>query len=68
MQRKEELIKLIEEWQKKRPEFSRNRLAQATGIPYSILHTLDKEGSIKLPKKRPTTARDTPWGNKKVRI
>ncbi len=61
--RKEEAIKLVKEWQEKRPNFSRTRLSQATGVPYSTLLELDKEGLIKLPKKRPTNNSRTSWNN-----
>ena len=59
---KEEAIKLIKEWQEKRPNFSRTRLAQATGVSYPTLLELDKQGLIKLPEKRHTTRKNTSWG------
>ena len=43
---KEEAIKLIKEWQEKRPNFSRTRLAQATGVSYPTLLEFDKQGLI----------------------
>ena len=59
---KEEAIKLIKEWQEKRPNFSRTRLAQATGVSYPTLLELDKQGLIELPEKRHTTRKNTSWG------
>ncbi len=63
---KDKVVKLIKDWQEKRPNFSRSKLSEATGVAYSILLTLDKEGLIKLPAKKPTTSRTTPWGNLKA--
>ena len=31
---KEKAVKLIKEWQEKRPDFSRHKLSQATGLGY----------------------------------
>ena len=59
---KEEAIKLIKEWQKKRPNFSRTRLAQATGVSYPTLLEFGKQGLIELPEKRHTTRKNTSWG------
>ena len=59
---KVEAIKLIKEWQKKRPNFSRTRLAQATGVSYPTLLEFDKQGLIELPEKRHTTRKNTSWG------
>jgi hypothetical protein len=59
---KEEAIKLIKEWQEKRPNFSRTRLAQATGVSYPTLLEFDKQGLIELPEKRHTTRKNTSWG------
>ena len=43
---KEDAIKLIKEWQEKRPNFSRTKLAEATGVAYSTLLEFDKQGLI----------------------
>ena len=59
---KEEAIKLIKEWQEKRPNFSRTRLAQATGVSYPTLLEFGKQGLIELPEKRHTTRKNTSWG------
>jgi hypothetical protein len=59
---KEDAIKLIKEWQEKRPNFSRTRLAQATGVSYPTLLEFDKQGLIELPEKRHTTRKNTSWG------
>ena len=59
---KVEAIKLIKEWQEKRPNFSRTRLAQATGVSYPTLLEFDKQGLIELPEKRHTTRKNTSWG------
>ena len=59
---KEEAIKLIKEWQKKRPNFSRTRLAQATGVSYPTLLALGEQGLIELPEKRHTSRKNTSWG------
>jgi hypothetical protein len=59
---KEEAIKLIKEWQEKRPNFSRTKLAEATGIAYSTLLEFGKQGLIELPEKRHTTRKNTSWG------
>ena len=56
-----EAVKLIKEWQEKRPNFSRSRLGQATGIAYSTLVDFEKKGLITLPEKRHTNAKRTPW-------
>ena len=37
-------VKLIKEWQEKRPNFSRNKLSQATGLAYATLVEFDKQG------------------------
>ena len=59
---KEEAIKLIKEWQKKRPNFSRTKLAEATGVSYPTLLEFGKQGLIELPEKRHTTRKNTSWG------
>jgi|TARA_R110002094_G_scaffold189111_1_gene164140 hypothetical protein len=59
---KEDAIKLIKEWQEKRPNFSRTRLAQATGVSYPTLLEFGKQGLIELPEKRHTTRKNTSWG------
>ena len=59
---KEEAIKLIKEWQKKRPNFSRTKLAEATGVSYPTLLAFGKQGLIELPEKRHTTRKNTSWG------
>ena len=59
---KEEAIKLIKEWQEKRPNFSRTKLAEATGVSYPTLLEFDKQGLIELPEKRHTTRKNTSWG------
>ena len=59
---KADAIKLIKEWQEKRPNFSRTRLAQATGVSYPTLLEFDKQGLIELPEKRHTTRKNTSWG------
>ena len=56
-------VKLIKEWQEKRPEFSRHKLSQATGLGYATLIDFDKQGLIKLPKKRPPSANRTAFNN-----
>tara|TARA_R110000787_G_scaffold183584_1_gene295488 strand:+ start:102 stop:329 length:228 start_codon:yes stop_codon:yes gene_type:complete len=64
--RQEEKIKaveLVKEWQKKRPNFSRNKLSQATGLAYATLVEFDKQGLITLPEKRHTNARRTAYNN-----
>jgi hypothetical protein len=61
-EQKDKAVKLIKEWQEKRPEFSRHKLSQATGIAYATLVDFDKQGLIKLPKKVRTTTKRTPWG------
>jgi len=58
---KENAVKLIKEWQEKRPNFSRHKLSQATGIAYATLVDFDKQGLIKLPAKRPTRNNSTSW-------
>ena len=42
---KEKAVKLIKEWQEKRPDFSRHKLSQATGIAYATLVDFDKQGN-----------------------
>jgi|GEM_PF-5599700 len=59
---KVEAIKLIKEWQKKRPNFSRTKLAEATGVSYPTLLEFGKQGLIELPEKRHTTRKNTSWG------
>ena len=59
---KADAIKLIKEWQEKRPNFSRTRLAQATGVSYPTLLEFGKQGLIELPEKRHTTRKNTSWG------
>ena len=44
---KKEKIKSVKDWQEKRPNFSRSKLSEATGVPYSILLRWDNEGLIK---------------------
>ena len=58
----EEAIKLIKEWQEKRPNFSRTKLAEATGVSYPTLLEFGKQGLIELPEKRHTTRKNTSWG------
>jgi len=60
---KDKAVKLIKEWQKKRPNFSRNKLSQATGIGYSTLVEFGKQGLIELPEKRTSSARATAFNN-----
>lgn len=60
---KEKAVKLIKEWQEKRPNFSRHKLAQATGLGYATLVDFDKQGLIELPKKRPSSANRTAFNN-----
>jgi|TARA_R110002153_G_scaffold217735_1_gene370230 hypothetical protein len=59
---KEDAIKLIKEWQEKRPNFSRTKLAEATGVSYPTLLEFGKQGLIELPEKRHTTRKNTSWG------
>jgi len=59
---KEKAVKLIKEWQEKRPNFSRHKLSQATGLGYSTLVDFDKQGLIELPEKRHTSRKNTSWG------
>jgi len=59
---KVEAIKLIKEWQEKRPNFSRTKLAEATGVSYPTLLEFGKQGLIELPEKRHTTRKNTSWG------
>jgi hypothetical protein len=56
-------VELIKEWQKKRPNFTRNKLSQATGLAYATLVELDKQGLITLPEKRHTNAQRTTYNN-----
>ena len=44
---KENAVKLIKEWQEKRPNFSRTKLAEATGVAYSTLLEFGKQGDRK---------------------
>ena len=60
---KENAVKLIKEWQEKRPNFSRTKLAEATGIAYSTLLEFGKQGLIELPEKRPTNNKRTSWNS-----
>ena len=60
---KEKAVELIKEWQEKRPNFTRRKLSQATGVAYSILLTLDKQGLITLPAKKHTNAKRTAYNN-----
>tara|TARA_R110002012_G_scaffold181879_1_gene348286 strand:+ start:243 stop:500 length:258 start_codon:yes stop_codon:yes gene_type:complete len=60
---KENAVKLIKEWQEKRPNFSRTKLAEASGIAYSTLLEFGKQGLIELPEKRPTNNKRTPWNS-----
>ena len=60
---KENAVKLIKEWQEKRTDFSRQKLSQATGLGYATLIDFDKQGLIKLPKKRPSSANGTAFNN-----
>jgi hypothetical protein len=59
---KADAIKLIKEWQEKRPNFSRTKLAEATGVSYPTLLEFGKQGLIELPEKRHTTRKNTSWG------
>ena len=59
---KENAVKLIKEWQEKRPNFSRTKLAEATGVAYSTLLEFNKQGLIDLPEKRHTNRKNTSWG------
>jgi hypothetical protein len=59
---KEDAIKLIKEWQEKRPNFSRTKLAEATWVSYPTLLEFGKQGLIELPEKRHTTRKNTSWG------
>ena len=59
---KEEAVRLIKEWQEKRPNFSRTKLAEATGVAYSTLLEFGKQGLIELPEKRHTNRKNTSWG------
>ena len=59
---KENAVKLIKEWQEKRPNFSRTKLAEATGVSYPTLLELGKQGLIDLPEKRHTSRKNTSWG------
>tara|TARA_R100001377_G_C3125652_1_gene87509 strand:- start:90 stop:317 length:228 start_codon:yes stop_codon:yes gene_type:complete len=59
---KENAVKLIKEWQEKRPNFSRTKLAEATGVAYSTLLEFNKQGLIELPEKRHTNRKNTSWG------
>lgn len=61
---KEKAVKLIKEWQEKRPNISRHKLAQATGFAYSTLLEFGKQGLVELPEKRPTTGKRTTWNTK----
>ena len=58
---KADAIKLIKEWQEKRPNFSRTKLAEATGVSYPTLLAFGKQGLIELPEKRHTTRKNTSW-------
>ena len=60
---KENAVKLIKEWQEKRPNFSRNKLSQATGLAYATLVEFDKQGLITLPEIRRTNAQRTSYNN-----
>jgi hypothetical protein len=60
---KDKAVKLIKEWQEKRPNFSRNRLSQATGVAYATLVDFDKQGLITLPAKKHTNAKRTAYNN-----
>jgi len=59
---KKEAVRLIKEWQEKRPNFSRTKLAEATGVAYSTLLEFGKQGLIELPEKRHTSRKNTSWG------
>ena len=58
---KEKAVELIKEWQEKRPNFTRHKLSQATGIAYATLVDFDKQGLITLPEKKRTNAKRTSW-------
>jgi len=60
---KEKAVELVKEWQEKRPNFSRHKLSQATGVAYATLVDFDKQGLITLPEKRGTNAQRTTYNN-----
>jgi len=60
---KEKAVELVKEWQEKRPNFTRYKLSQATGVAYATLIEFDKQGLITLPEKKRTNSKRTAYNN-----
>lgn len=57
----EEKVEAVKEVLNKVPNATRSKITQWTGFKSTILDEMEANGDIKLPPKKRTTSRTTPW-------